>query len=76
MSYEEADNLASNVGRGLRVLGQEPNKPLCIFADTRAEWMVSAQVTNHSTVSRHSDQSQHSSHSAVPRPASSNPSPS
>ena len=60
MSYEEADNLASNVGRGLRVLGQEPNKPLCIFADTRAEWMVSAQVTNQNIVSRHSDQSQHS----------------
>ena len=37
MSYEEADTIASNVGRGLRVLGQEANKPLCLFADTRGE---------------------------------------
>ena len=44
MSYEDADTIASNVGRGLRVLGQEPNKPLCVFADTRAEWMLSAQA--------------------------------
>ena len=44
MSYEDADTIASNVGRGLRVLGQEANKPLCVFADTRAEWMLSAQA--------------------------------
>ena len=44
MSYEEADAIATNVGKGLRVLGQQPNKPLCIFADTRAEWMLSAQA--------------------------------
>ena len=44
MSYEEADTISSNVGRGLRVLGQEANKPLCVFADTRAEWMLSAQA--------------------------------
>ena len=44
MSYEEADAIASNVGRGLRALGQQPNKPLCVFADTRAEWMLSAQA--------------------------------
>ena len=53
MNYEEADTIASNVGRvschyaviqavtavmqGLRVLGQEANKPLCLFADTRGE---------------------------------------
>ena len=46
MSYEEADIIATNVGKGLRVLGQEPNKPLCIFADTRSEWMLSAQVSS------------------------------
>jgi len=44
MSYEEADTIASNVGRGLRSLGQQPNKPLCVFADTRAEWLLSAQA--------------------------------
>ena len=44
MSYEDADTISSNVGRGLRVLGQEANKPLCVFADTRAEWMLTAQA--------------------------------
>jgi long-subunit acyl-CoA synthetase (AMP-forming) len=34
----------SSHGRGLRVLGMEAGKPLCIFADTRAEWLVSAQA--------------------------------
>ena len=38
MNYEDADLIANNVGRGLRVLGQQSNQPLCIFADTRAEW--------------------------------------
>ena len=49
MSYEEADTIASNVGRGLRSLGQQPNKPLCVFADTRAEWLLSAQVIKSNT---------------------------
>ena len=44
MSYDEADAIADNVGRGLRVLGQQSKKPLCIFADTRAEWMLTAQA--------------------------------
>ena len=44
MNYEDADTIANNVGRGLRVLGQQSNQPLCIFADTRAEWMLSAQA--------------------------------
>ena len=44
MSYEEADVLADYAGRGLRVLGQPSNTPLCIFADTRAEWMLTAQA--------------------------------
>ena len=44
MSYEEADAIAENVGKGLRELGQQSNKPLCIFADTRAEWMLTAQA--------------------------------
>ena len=26
------------------MIGQEADKPLCIFADTRAEWMLSAQA--------------------------------
>ena len=44
MSYEEADVLADYAGRGLRVLGQPSNTPLCIYADTRAEWMLTAQA--------------------------------
>jgi len=45
MSYDEVDTLADNFGRGLRVLGQKPNQNLCLFADTRAEWMVAAQAS-------------------------------
>jgi len=44
MSYREADALVENLGRGLRILGQKPDSRLCIFADTRVEWMISAQA--------------------------------
>lgn len=44
MSYDEADSLADNFGRGLRVLGVKPEDNICLFADTRAEWMISVQV--------------------------------
>jgi long-chain acyl-CoA synthetase len=44
MSYEDADQLVDNVGRGLRVLGLTPGKPVSVFADTRAEWLVTAQA--------------------------------
>jgi len=44
MSYTEADNLVEHLGRGLRVLGQQPNNNICIFADTRVEWILSAQA--------------------------------
>ena len=44
MSYDEADSLADNFGRGLRVLSLKPEDNICLFADTRAEWMISAQV--------------------------------
>jgi len=45
MSYDEVDGLAEDFGRGLRVLGQQPGQSLCLFADTRAEWMVGAQAS-------------------------------
>jgi len=45
ISYDEVDTLADNFGRGLRVLGQQPGQNLCLFADTRAEWMVAAQAS-------------------------------
>jgi len=44
MSYDEADSLADNFGRGLRVLGLKPEDNICLFADTKAEWMISAQA--------------------------------
>lgn len=44
MTYEEADSLADNFGRGLRVLGVAPRDNVCMFADTRAEWMISCQA--------------------------------
>ena len=44
MTYEEADSLADNFGRGLRVLGVKARDNVCMFADTRAEWMISAQA--------------------------------
>jgi len=44
MSYEEADVIADHVGRGLRLTGHSTNNPLCLFADTRSEWMLTAQA--------------------------------
>jgi len=45
MSYEEVDSMADNFGRGLRVLGQSPGENVCLYADTRSEWMVAAQAS-------------------------------
>ena len=45
MTYEEVDAMADNFGRGLRTLGQKPEQNLCLFADTRMEWLVAAQAS-------------------------------
>jgi len=45
LTYEEADSMADNFGRGLRVLGMRPNNNLCLYADTRAEWLIAAQAS-------------------------------
>ena len=37
--------MADNFGRGLRTLGQKPEQNLCLFADTRMEWLVAAQAS-------------------------------
>ena len=42
-SYVDIDQLSSRLGKGLRELGQLPQQNLCIFADTKADWMVAAQ---------------------------------
>ena len=33
------------LGKGLRELGQKYLQNICIFADTKAEWMIAAQVS-------------------------------
>merc|ERR1719495_738216 len=44
MSYEDADTMAENLGRGLRSIGLTAGSPVCVFADTRAEWLITAQA--------------------------------
>jgi len=44
MTYEEVDTLAENLGRGLRVIGLNPSSRVCMYAETRAEWYVTAQA--------------------------------
>ena len=43
VTYEDADATADYVGRGLRSLGLSRGMKVCMFADTRAEWMLTAQ---------------------------------
>ncbi|KAK3776903.1 hypothetical protein RRG08_024673 [Elysia crispata] len=44
ITYEELAKRVANFGRGLLMLGQRPTSKLVIFAETRADWMVSAQA--------------------------------
>ena len=44
ISYEDLDSTSDYFGRGLRSLGLNPRDKICIFADTRSEWMISAQA--------------------------------
>ena len=37
------ESTANYFGRGLRSLGLNPRDKICIFADTRSEWMMAAQ---------------------------------
>lgn len=41
-SFVDVERLATNFGRALRDLGQQPLKNIVIFAETRAEWMIAA----------------------------------
>ena len=41
----QVDGMADSFGRGLRTLGQAPGQELCLFADTRMEWLVAAQAS-------------------------------
>lgn len=42
LTYSEVDKMASNFGRGLRVLGHQSKENIVIFAETRKEWLISA----------------------------------
>ena len=42
ISYNEAHTISTDFGKGLRVLGQQPRTAIAIFAETRAEWIMSA----------------------------------
>lgn len=41
-SFIEVERIAASFGRGLRELGCKPKQNIVIFAETRAEWMISA----------------------------------
>ena len=41
ISYDELAATAQAFGRGLRLLGQKPGTSIAIYAETRAEWMMS-----------------------------------
>ena len=41
ISYNELSNISNSFGRGLRLLGQSPGTSIAIYAETRAEWMMS-----------------------------------
>ena len=43
ISYNELASVAENFGRGLRLLGQSSGSSIAIYAETRAEWMMSCQ---------------------------------
>jgi len=45
LNYDEVDQMVDNVGRGMRMLGIQASQPVCLFADTRSEWFVTAQAS-------------------------------
>jgi long-chain acyl-CoA synthetase len=43
-TFSEINRLAASFGRGLAELGMKARKNIVIFAETRAEWMISAHA--------------------------------
>jgi len=43
IDFNQTHAISYNFGKGLRELGQEPGQPIAIYAETRAEWIMSAQ---------------------------------
>ncbi|CAH1104812.1 unnamed protein product [Psylliodes chrysocephalus] len=44
LSFTDVDRLASLFGKGLRELGNKPQQPIAILAETQARWMIAAQA--------------------------------
>lgn len=42
MSYVQVDEASTHFGKGLRSLGLNPRERICIFAETKAEWLISS----------------------------------
>jgi len=42
ISYDQAQLISTQFGKGLIELGQEPRSPIAIYAETRKEWIMSA----------------------------------
>ena len=42
ISFDDVQKISTHFGRGLRELGQQPHTPIAIYAETRAEWIMSA----------------------------------
>merc|ERR1719238_323377 len=42
MDYNQTHEVAANFGKGLRELGVKPHDAIAIYAETRAEWLMSA----------------------------------
>ena len=43
-TYDEIHTRVTNLGSGLQALGQKPKQNIMIYAETRAEWMISIQA--------------------------------
>ena len=44
LTYKEVNRKMSHLGSGLLALGQKPRCNILLFAETRAEWMISLQA--------------------------------
>jgi len=46
MSYLLANTIINNLGKGLILNGMKPRQMIMVYAETRAEWMILAQVSS------------------------------
>ena len=52
-TLQQVGQLVASFGRGLQSLGQQPGDKVCLYADTRMEWMVAAQVKPGACLNHH-----------------------